>query len=246
MILVGVLALGAIALIGQQSLFARWFLPHALAPERVLPLAALGIAGGLISWRAFGLALLFFVLGISAGLAAHDRVVFTLYTVLHGPTYLFLTGPISCLAIGLALVVGARPLPWLLPPAAFVDGAMLAVAIFLTNPTLDDPVFTWTPMLAAIWIVAGVSLTARAFGRAWLPIFGRILGSWTVAVGLLYGGALLMPILKPQPPPSDTSQESTRGIELNRSPEIGRSTTEQWDPSQMQPWRPPGGPERQP
>jgi hypothetical protein len=213
----GLIAIAAIVLLARESPFARWIFTHALAPERVLPLVGLGAACGLVGARVFGAGLLLFGLGIVGGFVAQDWLLGTLYAVLRGPTHLFLTGPISCLAIGLALVFGARLLPWLLPMAAMVAGAMLAIAIFLTDPSLHDPAYTWTPVLAAFWIVAAASLTLRAFWRGWFPIFGRILGSWLVAIGLLYGGASLMPRIKPPPPPTDTSQESTRGIERDRT-----------------------------
>ena len=56
-----------------------------------------------------------FALGIVFGSVGQDWLLWVLYNVPEGPTHLFLTGPISCLAIGLALVPGARLLPWLLP-----------------------------------------------------------------------------------------------------------------------------------
>ncbi len=151
------------------------------------------------------------------GFAMQGWFISTIYTIVEGPTHLFLTGPISCLVIGLALVPRARLLAWLLPGAAIVQGAMLALAVFLTDPSLHDPLFVWTPLLAAFWIAGAVALTLQAFRRRWFAIFGRILGSWLVAVGLLYGGAALLPVLKPPPPPADTSRESTRGAELMQS-----------------------------
>ena len=108
-------------------------------------------------------------------------------------THLFLTGPISYLAAGAALACGDRLRPYFAPIAAAILGAMLALAIKLTDPSLHEPAYTWTPMLIACWIVAAVALTLRAFRRGWFSIFGRILGSWLVAIGLLYGGASLVP-----------------------------------------------------
>jgi hypothetical protein len=213
----GLVAIAVIALRARQSPFAGWILTAVLAPERVLPLIGLGAACGLVSARIFGAALQLFVFGIAVGNVYQNSLLWVLYNVPNGPTHLFLTGPISCLTIGLALVPGARLLPWLLPVGAIIVGAMLSLAIMLTDPSLHDPAFTWTPLLAAFWIVAAVGLTLHAFWRGWFGIFGRILGSWLVAIGLLYGGASLLPILKPPPPPVDTSRESTRGAELNRT-----------------------------
>jgi hypothetical protein len=217
LVALGLVAITVITLRARESPFAGWILTAVLAPERVLPLIGLGAACARVGTRIFGAALQLFVFGIAVGLGGQDWLLWVLYNVPGGPTHLFLTGPISCLAIGLVLVPGARLLPWLLPVGAFVAGAMLSLAIFLTDPSLHDPAFTWTPLLAAFWIVTAVGLTLRAFWRGWFAIFGRILGSWLVAIGLLYGGASLLPVLKPPPPPVDTSGESTRGAELKQS-----------------------------
>jgi len=236
----GLLLIAWMSLPANKTAFDEWLLPNAFAPQRILPLLGLGAACGLVGTRAFIAAVLLFGLGIAGGFAMHDRIVLFLYAALHGPTYLFLTGPISCLAVGLALVPGARPLPWLLPIAALVGGATLAVAIFLSTPTLDDPALTWTQLLAAVWIVAAVAMTTRTFRRQWFAVFGRILGSWILAIGLLYGAASLVPVFKPPPPPTDTSRESTRGAELNRSVEGPFEIEQGASRSQPQPWTIPG------
>jgi hypothetical protein len=232
----GLLAVAWMSLPANLTSFVEWLWPNAFAPQRILTLIGLGAACGLVGVRAFAAAVLFFGLGIAGGFVMHDRIVLFLYAALHGPTYLFLTGPISCLAVGLALVPGARPLPWLLPIAALVEGAMLAVAIFLSTPTLDDPVLTWAQLLAAVWIVATVAMTTRAFRRQWFAVFGRILGSWILAIGLLYGAASLVPVFNPPPAPTDTSRESTRGAELNRSVQGPREIEQGSSRSQPQPW----------
>jgi hypothetical protein len=81
---------------------------------------------------------------------------------------------------------------------------MLALAIALTDPDLDDAVIPLTGVTVAFWVVVTVALTVRAFRRGWFVVAGRILGSWLIAGGLLYGGASLVPrpSLPPSPPPT--------------------------------------------
>jgi hypothetical protein len=115
---------------------------------------------------------------------------------------LFLTGPISYLAAGVALVASMRWRTFVAPVASMIFGTMLGLTIKLTDPSLHEPAFTWTPLLAACWVIAAAALTLRAFRRGWFSIFGRILGSWLIAIGLLYGGASLLPPKREPPPPA--------------------------------------------
>jgi hypothetical protein len=191
--------------VARESPLARWTLANTLAPERVLPLIGLGALFGLVGIRALAAAFLLFALGIIAGLTAEDRLLRLLDVVPQAATHLFLTGPISYLAVGVALAAGTWPRAVLAPIAALVFGTMLGLVIRLTDPSLHEPAYTWTPVLIAFWIIAAVSLTIRAFWRGWFPIFGRILGSWLLAIGLLYGGAMLVTKRQPSlaaPPPN--------------------------------------------
>jgi len=197
----------------RESPLARWILADTLAPARVLPLIGLGAVFALIGARALLAVLLLFALGIVAGLVAEDRLLALLDHIPRAATHLYYVGPISYLAAGAALVASARWRAYLAPPAATIFGAMLGLTIKLTDPSLHEPAFTATPLLAACWIVATVTVTLRAFWRGWFPVFGRILGSWLLAIGLLYGGASLVP--KREPPPSAVSlpPPSTPGAE---------------------------------
>ena len=97
---------------------------------------------------------------------------------------------------------------------------MLGLVIRLMDPSLHEPAYTWTPVLIAFWIIVAVSLTIRAFWRGWFPIFARIFGSWLLAIGLLYGGAML--VTKRQPPPA--APLPARSPNFNRSfPDFDRS-----------------------
>jgi hypothetical protein len=196
----GLIAIAAAALTADSSPLARWILSDTLAPVNVLPLVALGVAFGLIGPRALLAALVLFGLGIAVGPLAEDRLLQLLYPIPGAATHLFLTGPVSYLAAGLALVVNARWRSYTAPPAAALFGVMSGLAIKLTDPSLHDPAFTFTPALTAVWIVLAVALTLRGFWRDWFLVFGRILGSWMLAIGLLYGGAALIPKKAPPPP----------------------------------------------
>lgn len=202
----GLFAIAAAALLPalRESPLLRWILTDTLAPTRILPLIGLGALYALISTRALVVTLPLFVLGIAGGLLAEDRLLRLLDTVPRAATHLFLTGPIMYLAAGAALVGSARWRTWLAPPGVLIFGAMLGLTIKLTDPSLHEPAFTWMPLLTALWIVAVVALTLRAFRRSWFAVFGRILGSWLLAIGLLYGGASLVPKREPPPPAAAT------------------------------------------
>ena len=217
----GLVLIVLITLTGQQSFFGQWLLSQALAPELILPIVGLGFASGLISLRIFFTTLVLLIIGILGGFAAYDRVIFLLYIVWNAPSDLSVTGPISCLAAGLPLLCRERLRAWLLPVAAFVDGTMLAIAILWNDPSQGDLLFTFSPLVAAFWTIVAVSLTVRAFRHNWLVIFGRILGSWTVAIGVLYGGASTVLVLRPILSSSAISREPARGAEFSRPVESG-------------------------
>jgi hypothetical protein len=198
---VGLSLIAAGAAIFGQSPLARWIINEILTPVNVLPLIALGVALALIGARAMVAALILFILGIGGGLFGEDTLLRLLDTIPAAATHLFLTGPISYLAAGAALVVSARWRMFVAPPAAAVFGAMVGVSIRLADPSLHEPAYTWTPALIALWIVLTVALSLRDLWRNRLLVFGRIFGSWVIAIGLLYGGASLIP-KKASPPPA--------------------------------------------
>jgi hypothetical protein len=215
----GLLLTVLITLTGQQNFFGQWPLSQALGPGWILPVVGLGFAFGLVSLRIFVTALALFMMGIVGGFAAYDRVVFLLYIVWEVPSQFSVTGPISCLVVGLPLLSPARLRAWLLPLAAFVAGTMLALDILLNDPSQGDPLFTFSPLVVACWTIIAVALTVRAFRHNWLVIFGRILGSWTVAIGVLYGGASIALVFSPTLSSSAISREPAQGAESSPSVE---------------------------
>jgi hypothetical protein len=200
---IGLVVIAALALlpVTKEDPLARWLLTETLAPVRVLPLIGLGVALAFVGRRLFIAALVLFTLGIASGLRAEYWLLWALDRVPGAVTHLFFTDPISYLAAGAALIASTRWRNVVLPVAALVFGAMLALSTRLTDPSLHEFAFTFAPALIACWIVVAVALTLRAFWRGWFPVFGRILGSWLIAIGLLSGGASLVPPRTSTPPP---------------------------------------------
>jgi hypothetical protein len=161
-------------------------------------LVGLGVALALVDRRYSLGALALFGGGVAVGLFSKDWLLSALEAIPRATSHHFLTGPISSVTVGVALVLStARLRSWFLLIAAAVAGSMLAIAIEVTDPSLDDVAIPLAGVIVGFWIVAAILLTVRAFRRTWFPIPARILGSWLVAIGLLYGGASLIPKQKP-------------------------------------------------
>jgi hypothetical protein len=211
----GLFAIATLALLpaANQNPLTRWLLTETLAPARVLPLIGLGVAFALVGARLFMAALVLFACGIAGGLRAEYWLLWTLDLIPGAATHLFLAEPINYLAAGAALIASTRWRNYVAPIAAVVFGATLALTTRLTDPSLHESAFTVAPVLIAFWIVIAVSLTLRAFRRGWFLIFSRILGSWLIAIGILYGGASLVPKREPPPPtiPPPSSPEPMPG-----------------------------------
>jgi hypothetical protein len=195
----GAIVLAAIELAPStaHSTLAWWIRTGMLSPVRVLPMLGFGIALALAGFRLRIAALVLFGLGIAAGFLTEDRFVALLAAFPQAANQDFLTGPISCLVVGLALALGAWLRRTMLPFVAIVAGAMLVYAITVTDPSLHDPAFPLAGLSIALWIILATALTVHAFRRDWFVIPSRIVGSWLIAIGLLYGGVSLMPRSKP-------------------------------------------------
>lgn len=199
--LAGLFGLGVAALLlaERESPLARWILVETLTPQRLLPIVGLGILFGLVGIWTLAAALPLFGLGIGVALIAEDQLLRLLDVVPQAATHLFFTGPISYLAVGIALAAGRTSHAVLAPIVALIFGTMLGLVVRLTDPSLHAPAYTWTPVAIAGWIIAAITLSIRAFYRNWFHIVGRIVGSWLMAIGLLYGGAMLVPKRQPLP-----------------------------------------------
>jgi hypothetical protein len=203
----GAIFLAAIALLPATAKgeLTWWIETSALAPVRILPLVGLGVAIGLAGIYLRIATPLLFGAGIVAGFLLQDRFVAALLALPQAASHDFLTGPVACFAAGLALAPPEKLRQAILPAAAAIVGAMLMFAIRVTDPSLHNPAFPLSGITISAWIVVAIALTTHAFRRGWFTIPARILGSWLLAVGLLYGGASLIPkrapVLPVAPPP---------------------------------------------
>jgi hypothetical protein len=193
--LIGAAIIAAIVLqpAASESPLSWWILNSALTPERLLPLIGFGVALGFVSRQVFFGGFLLFGGGVAAGFILHDQLLAPFWTIPNMAPHNFVTGPIASTVVGIALVAGNNLRRWLLPPAALVAGVMQALAIVVTDPSLHDPTNRISGVLIAIWIVSAISLSLRTVRRAWFEVASRIFGSWLIAIGLLYGGAALLP-----------------------------------------------------
>ncbi len=173
---------------GSRTLVSWWILERALSVEKALPLVGFGTALALLSRIQAGVAIALFLLGAALGFEFHHRFVTMMEFLPNAADHMFLTGPISLIAAGLLLLLPAPLRSWLAPAAALVVGAMLAQMISLTDPTINDWSVSAIGVGLSLWVMTTTLLCVRSFYRSWFPIGLRIVGSWLLAIGLLYGG----------------------------------------------------------
>lgn len=205
--LTGIVVLAAVTL-GEAPL-GWWIAQRVLTPASLLPIVGLGAAFGLArGWPAVVSAVLY-AGGIALGFWLYRPLLEPLWAIPNAADNAFLTGPAASIAAGLVLIAGARSRAWLLAPAALVAGVLLALRIVATDPSLAGATNRIAGVAIAVWLIATVALTVRAFERIWFELAGRILGSWLVAIGLLYGGAAFAPKPRVAPPPTPPVPDST-------------------------------------
>ena len=159
LIVLGLLGAAAMALIpvAGRSTLTWWILSSALAPERILPLVGLGVALALVARRYSLAALALFGGGVAIGFFSKDWLLAVLEAIPQATSHHFLTGPISSVTVGVALVLpGARLRSWFLLVAAAIAGSMLAIAIEVTDPSLGDIAIPLAGVVVGFWIVAAI------------------------------------------------------------------------------------------
>jgi hypothetical protein len=220
------LALLALQAPDERSMAGAWILASAVSLQRVVPLLGLGIALALLSRRQCWAGFLLFLLGTAIGFEVRAWFMASLQGVPQAAEHLFLTGPLSSIAAGLLLIAPQWARTWLFAPVSMFVGALLAVAITLTDPTVNEFLIPSIGVAIGVWIVSAIALAASAIRHPWFSIATRIAGSWLLAAGLLYGGAsLIQRPVAPLPPvtsqkspteaPFDALRKGPPGIELN-------------------------------
>lgn len=170
---------------------SAWLVWSALTVSWVLPLAGLGMGLSLVSLPLVLIGCLIFLSGFFAGLMNYNSVWIWFAAVPDSSGHLYLTLPVSSFFSGLLLISPDAGRRWLVLPAAAVVGAMLAITVKLTDPTLHDPIIPKLGLFVGIWVILSVMLSVRFFYRPWFPVPIRIFGSWLLAASLLYGGTAL-------------------------------------------------------
>lgn len=191
----GLLLLGTVGLVileqqppGSRTLVSWWILQRSLSVERALPLLGLGAAIALLSRIQAAIAIALFLFGAVLGFEFHQRFIVVMGFVPNAADHMFLTGPISLIAAGLLLLLPAALRGWLTPAAALILGAVLAQIISLTDPTINDWSVSVVGVGLGLWVMTTTLFCVRSFYQSWFPIGLRIVGSWLLAIGLLYGG----------------------------------------------------------
>ena len=192
--LVGAIGLVLLILqpVGSRSLVTWWILERAISVEKVLPLIGFGAAISVLNRPLFFASIVVFLAGAVLGFEIQNQFIALMAFAPNAADHLFLTGPISSIAAGLLLIAPKRAKAWLAAPAALLIGAMLAIIIALTDPTLNNTEVSIVGVALGLWVVTVTALSVQAFYRSWFVIALRIFGSWLLAIGLLYGGASLV------------------------------------------------------
>ena len=209
----------------DRGMLERGALSVLLGYQRALPLLGLGCALATVRSREAALGAVLAVIGLWLGFAFRDWLINAVVSGSATTGRLGLPGPISCLFVGLVLAAPQRLRVWLLPPAAILVGAMLAIGIKLVDPSFHDPNFLRGGVAAGVWLVGAVGLTVHLCYRPWLDVAMRILGSWLIAIGLLLGVSIFVsrPSIGSVPPQPAAGLERPGSLDMiPDSPAVGR------------------------
>lgn len=220
--LLGAISIVLLALepLGSRSLVTWWVLERAVSIDKALPLIGFGAALSMLSPQLSIVSIGALLVGAAVGFEIRNQFIAFMDFAPDAADHLFLTVPISMIAAGSVLIAPAWAKPWLVLPAALLVGGMLAIVITLTDPTMNSRTVSVVGVALGLWVVVVATLSATAFYRAWFPVALRIIGSWLLAIGLLYGGASLV---KRPALPSLPDEKLLAPIQRNSLPSLDES-----------------------
>lgn len=184
----------------------NWFAQTWLRVTFLLPALALGFGVSLLPRRLLGAGLGFWALGIGLGQYFAGSVLALMAQIPNAENHHYLLFPASVLLLGAGLLPGRRVFVILCLPMSLLIGIGYGSSVALYDPSREgDYLITLLACGLGVWLPLTVALVLRVSGRRWREIGCHIVGSWLVAVGLLYGGfAVFEPLI---PVPSQTSRE---------------------------------------
>ncbi|RKE86125.1 hypothetical protein [Rhizobium sp. AG855] len=160
-----------------------------LTVELLLPLVGVAVVLGQLAQAQRVWALVAIVLGAAIGLLFREAFYILLAPVPGAAAHLFLAGPIACALTGLILILPPAMRAPVALPLLPVIAAALAIATRLGDPALFARHYLETAIALQVSILAAVAWPVAHFPHPVLQTASRILGSWMLAVALLYGGA---------------------------------------------------------
>lgn len=227
----GALALMLVAIAAYDPVegLRYWALSAAATADRVLPLVGLGILLAQLAPRLRGVAVALLLVGGFAGIAGRYGIYVLLAPIPGAAGNYFLAGPITSVLAGLLLVL---PPPWRAAPACLLlppIGAMTAIGLLLGDAALHADGYGPLAVVASLWLLLVVGLLQQLLPVAVAQTGSRVLGSWLVAIGLLYGGAYIaskQPRIVPPPFPSAPADGDLPGFDgwtFGVAPAVGGS-----------------------
>ena len=175
----------------SSNVVSTWIVFDALTVSQVLPFLGLGIGLSLVNRIMLIFSISFFIIGYILALVNYSMIWIYFANSADVSQHLYLTLPIASFCSGILLVSPNFLRKYLVLVVCIVVGAMLAITVKLTDPTLHDPIIPQLGFIIALWIILSTMLTVKSFHRAWFSVAIRILGSWLLASSLLYGGTAL-------------------------------------------------------
>lgn len=188
-LILGILLICMYVFSTQNSTISNWLIWSFLSVSNILPLLSLGIGLSLLDIRLAFASLAIFIGGFFIGIVFYSDI--WLYFLVNATQHLYLTLPISSLFVGILLILPNNVQKYIILIISFIVSMMLGITIKLTDPTFHDPFILKLGLIIGFWLVISVMFIMRKYYRKWFIIPIRILASWLIASGILYGGTSL-------------------------------------------------------